>query len=72
MSGDMGDELYGGYSNYFRIKNIINKPKTWDDFIRIWMKKFSAPIKLNIKFNENDLFELLTISNFKKFGIQKI
>ena len=49
MSGDMGDELYGGYANYFRIKNIIDKPKTWDDFIKLWMRKFASPIKLNVK-----------------------
>jgi len=59
MSGDMGDELYGGYTNYFRIKNIIDKPKTWDDFIRLWMRKFASPIKLNVDFNYDDLHEIL-------------
>lgn len=59
MSGDMGDELYGGYANYFRIKNIIDKPKTWDDFIKLWMRKFASPIKLNVKFGYEDLHELL-------------
>tara|TARA_B100000989_G_scaffold129807_1_gene96429 strand:- start:108 stop:1844 length:1737 start_codon:yes stop_codon:yes gene_type:complete len=62
MSGDIGDELYGGYSNYYRIKNLYNKPKNWEDFIRLWMKKFAAPIKLNIKFDDNDLFELLKVT----------
>ncbi len=59
MSGDIGDELYGGYANYFRIKNIINKPKTWDEFIRLWMRKFASPIKLNVNFGNEDLHEIL-------------
>ena len=36
------------------IKNIIDKPKTWHEFIRLWMKKFASPIKLNVKFDDND------------------
>ncbi len=59
MSGDMGDELYGGYTNYLRIKNITNKPKTWDEFIHLWMRKFASPVKLNVKFDYADLHELL-------------
>ena len=59
MAGDIGDELYGGYANYFRIKNINNKPKTWDEFIRLWMNKFASPIKLNVNFNNEDLHQLL-------------
>ena len=59
MSGDMGDELYGGYSNYFRLKNLIHKPKTWNDFIKIWMRKFASPVKLNINFDYDDLHEML-------------
>lgn len=59
MSGDIGDELYGGYDNYFRMKNLIDKPKTWSDFLKIWMRKFASPVKLNMKFNYDDLHELL-------------
>ena len=59
MSGDMGDELFGGYPHYFRMKNIAEKPKNWSDFIRLWMRKFAAPIHLNVKFNYNDLHDIL-------------
>ncbi len=59
MAGDIGDEIYGGYSHYFRMKEMVNKPKNWSDFIRLWMNKFHAPINLNIKFNNDDLHDLL-------------
>ncbi|MDC3023397.1 asparagine synthase (glutamine-hydrolyzing) [Pelagibacteraceae bacterium] len=59
MSGDMGDELYGGYSNYYRMKKLVKQPKNWDDFLKIWMRKFASPIQLNIKFDYNDLHDLL-------------
>ena len=59
MAGDVGDEIFGGYKNYYIMKQILKKPKKWKDFLKIWVKKFSAPIKLNIKFNENDLVDIL-------------
>ena len=59
MSGDIGDEIYGGYKNYYHLKFMKDKPKTWKQFIKIWMKKFASPIELNMKFDENDLFDIL-------------
>ncbi len=59
MSGDIGDEIYGGYPHYYKMMNMENKPKTWKDFIRLWMRKFAAPINLNISFNYDDLQDLL-------------
>ena len=59
MSGDVGDEIYGGYKHYYTMKQMINKPKKWRDFLKIWAQKFFAPIKLNIKFNHNDLVDVL-------------
>jgi asparagine synthase (glutamine-hydrolysing) len=59
MSGDVGDEIYGGYKQYYTMKQMINKPKKWRDFLKIWAQKFFAPIKLNIKFNHNDLVDVL-------------
>ncbi len=59
MAGDIGDEIFGGYAHYFRMHKMLNKPKTWSDFIRIWMRKFAAPLSLNVKFDYNDLHEIL-------------
>ncbi len=59
MAGDIGDEIYGGYPHYYRIKNMSQKPSSWSDFIRLWMKKFAAPLNLNIKFDYNDLHDVL-------------
>ena len=59
MSGDIGDEIFGGYQQYYNLKNMPNKPKKWRDFLNIWMRKYFAPIQLNIKFNYNDLLDIL-------------
>mgnify|MGYP001246798348 FL=1 len=59
MAGDIGDEILGGYPKYFRFKNMLNKPKNWNEFIRVWMKKWAAPIILNMKFDFEDLHSLL-------------
>ena len=59
MAGDIGDEIYGGYSQYYNFKHMNDKPQTWRDFIKIWMKKFASPIDLNMKFDENDLQDIL-------------
>jgi len=59
MAGDIGDEIFGGYPHYYRMMQMKNKPKTWSDFILVWMRKFAAPVNLNMKFNFNDLHQLL-------------
>ena len=59
MAGDMGDELLGGYPGYFAKKNMPNKPKKWEDFVWVWMKKFRSPIELNVKMDMRDLHSVL-------------
>ena len=59
FSGDMGDELLGGYEKYLYFKNNPLKPKSWEELIFLWMHRFAKPIKLNLKFNVNDLHHLL-------------
>lgn len=59
ISGDMGDELLGGYEKYYHFKNNPKQPKSWEELIYLWMHRFKKPINLNLKFNLNELHELL-------------
>ena len=59
FAGDIGDEIFGGYGQYLRMHNLEKKPKNWNDFIRMWMRKFRAPVLLNMKFDINDLHSML-------------
>ena len=58
MAGDIGDEIFGGTQNTFTI--IIYKILLKIGVnLFLWMKKFSAPVKLNLNFTINELHEVL-------------
>lgn len=49
MAGDMGDELLGGYTKYWKMKpgnsrNIILN--SWEDVIELWLQRIKRPIEL--------------------------
>lgn len=59
ISGDMGDELLGGYPKYLEFSKLSQQPSSKKDLIKIWMNKFKNPITLNLKFDNQDLLEEL-------------
>lgn len=49
MAGDMGDELLGGYTKYWKMKpdnsrNIVLN--SWEDVIELWLRRIKRPIEL--------------------------
>lgn len=60
FAGDVGDEIFGGYTKYLKMYHLEKKPQKWEEFIKMWMKKFRAPVLLNMNFNYDDLHSILT------------
>ena len=66
MAGDMGDELLGGYTKYWKMRLgndrgiVLGK---WEDVIDIWLKRIKRPIELkNHSINEEEIkHELLKL-----------
>ena len=64
MAGDMGDELLGGYTKYWSLREgKWGKINSYSDLISTWMKRIKRPIKLdNNNITANDIQqELMTL-----------
>jgi asparagine synthase (glutamine-hydrolysing) len=64
MAGDMGDELLGGYTKYWSLRNgKWGNIKSHSDLIGAWMKRIKRPIQLyNNKITAEDVHnELMTL-----------
>ena len=64
MAGDMGDELLGGYTKYWSLRNgKWGDIKSYSDLISAWMKRIKRPIQLyNNKITAEDIHnELMTL-----------
>ena len=57
ISGDMGDELLGGYPKYYEFSKLSKPPSSKKELIKIWMNRFKNPISLNLKFEYQDLLD---------------
>lgn len=65
MSGDIGDEILGGYHGYFLFNSLNkqieleNRKITWKKFLRMWMNKYKNPLQLRLNIGDEDLLNIL-------------